>query len=378
MRFTSLAIPTRASLPVVTLVAGVLALAPAEVGAQVHRRAPDLYVVAMSYEPLRTVQCTDARGAPLGRSEVSVSPDGSVVASATPREICLFDTFSGKRYKTLAMPSDMYTEGVEQVGNWALAFSPDGTMLAVFTDRFRDRGERGILLWDLELEAVTQRLVMGRGMQDWVESIAFSADGGRIATTGPDRRVRVWNTKTGRVLRIWGDTLALFAVAMSPDGHYVAAGGESSVVRVWDVESGNEVATFEGHEGSITALSYSPNGQLLASAASDGTIKLWEMTKLQYVRTMDGGAWSLQFSPDGTMLAAAFGSLRLWDAEYGEIARTLVVDSDDPDAFRCHRVSYAADGRTLACSDADGVVRLWRTELLPSPDETSRAAVVPK
>jgi WD40 repeat protein len=377
VRVTRLTLPAR--LATLTAVAACVVTFDAGVaGAQTHRRAPDLYVVAMSYEPLRTLQCTDARGAPLGRSEVSVSPDGSMVASATPREICLFDTFSGKRFKTLAMPSDMYTEGVEQVGNWALAFSPDGNMLAVFTDRFRDRGERSVLLWDLELEAVTQRLVMGTGLQDWVDEIAFSADASRIATTGPDRRVRVWNGRTGRVMRIWGDSLPLGALAMSPDGHYVAAGGASSIVHVWDVESGDEVAAFEGHEGAITALTYSPTGQFLASAATDGTIKMWEMQKLQYVRTMDGGAASLQFSPDGTMLAAAFGSLRLWDAQYGEIARTLLVDSDDPDAFRCIRVSWAADGRTLACSNSDGVVRLWRTELAIMPDETSRAAVVPR
>ncbi len=377
MRLTSLSHISRLSTWTAVAVAG-LAIDAGGAAAQAHRRAPDLYVVAMSYEPLRTLQCTDARGAPLGRSEVSVSPDGSMVASATPREICLFDTFSGKRFKTLSMESDMYTEGVEQMGNWALAFSPDGNMLAVFTDRFRDRGERGVLLWDLELEAVTQRLVMGSGLQDWVEEIAFSADAGRIVTTGPDRRVRVWSSKTGRVLRIWSDSLPLRAVAISPDGHFVAAGGESAVVHVWDVESGDLVTTFEGHEGAITALTYSPSGQFLASAATDGTIKMWEMKELKYVRTMDGGAVSLQFSPDGKMLAAAFGSLRLWDAQYGEIARTLLVDSDEPDAFRCARVSWAADGRTLACSNPDGVVRLWRTELTTAPDETSRAAVVPK
>ena len=81
-------------------VAASLISAALPAAAQVHRRAPDLYVVAMSYEPARTFQCTDARGAPQGKSEVTLSPDGAVLASATTRQICLFDVFSGKRFKT--------------------------------------------------------------------------------------------------------------------------------------------------------------------------------------------------------------------------------------------------------------------------------------
>jgi WD40 repeat protein len=354
-----------------------LLISAAPAMAQVHRRAPDLYVVAMSYEPSRTFQCTDARGAPQGKSEVTLSPDGAVLASATTRQICLFDVFSGKRFKTLSVPSLEYTEGVEEGGNWGLTYSPDGTMLAVFTDRFREHGERGILLWDVELEAITQRLVIGQGLRDWVSAISFSGDGRLIATAGADGRARVWDAETGRVVRIWSAEFPARAVALSPDGQVVAVGGDDTIVRLYDIASGDLVGSFEGHEGRINSLAFSPDGRLLASSSSDGTIKIWHVQLRKYVRTIDGMATSLAFAPDGKLLAtAAGGAFRLWDTEYGEIARTLVVDSSEPDAFRCMRVAYSADGRTIACSDESGVARLWRTELIVAPDFGARAAVV--
>lgn len=366
---------TLRSLATLVAAAAPALLSVARLDAQVHRRAPDLYVVAMSYEPMRAFQCTDARGAPVGKSEVTLAPDGAVLASATSREICLFDVFTGKRYKTLSIPSIEYTEGVEQGGNWGLTYSPDGAMLAVFTDRFKERGERSILLWDVELEAITQRFVIGRGMGDWVSAISFSGDGRLIATAGADGRARVWDVETGRVIRIWSDDKPARAVALSPDGQVAAVGGDDMIVRLYDIATGQVAAEFEGHEGAINSLVFSPDDRFLASSATDGTIKLWQVQLRKYVRTMDGMATSLAFAPDGKLLAAAAGgALRLWDTEYGEIARTLIVDSSEPDAFKCTRVVYSADGRTIACSDTSGVSRLWRTDLVVAPDFGARAA----
>lgn len=71
-----------------------------------------------------------------------------------------------------------------------------------------------------------------------------------------------------------------------PDGMILGTGTGDNSVCIWDLKSLNNVASFEGHDGSITCMTFSENGFYLATSSVDGTIKMWDLRKLTNFRTL--------------------------------------------------------------------------------------------
>ena len=73
-----------------------------------------------------------------------------------------------------------------------------------------------------------------------VNSVAFSPDGERLASAGGDGTVKVWNSRTGRVIRTIPNAHERFAcsVAFHPDGKHLASVGADEQVKVWDLTTG--------------------------------------------------------------------------------------------------------------------------------------------
>lgn len=81
-----------------------------------------------------------------------------------------------------------------------------------------------------------------------VLSVAFSPDGGTLASGSLDHTVKFWDAATGQLLRtLVGHTSTVLSVAFSPDGKTLATGSFDSTIKFWDAATGRNL-------GSLTAL----------------------------------------------------------------------------------------------------------------------------
>jgi RNA polymerase sigma factor (sigma-70 family) len=89
-------------------------------------------------------------------------------------------------------------------------------------------------------------------------ALKFSADGKRLVSGGRDGSVRVWDTTTGKTLRLWGgmgatrniplssaQSAGIRSVDITPDGKMVAAGGSDEKIFLWNAETGEALATID-------------------------------------------------------------------------------------------------------------------------------------
>lgn len=250
--------------------------------------------------------------------EAVLSPDGEILAADTGVEkIKLWDTKAGERLHTLTW------------GDRGLAFSPDGTTLAVMEER---EGVPQIALWNAATGERLHTLIVDQGRPPSWTVLNFSPDGTTLVSvvenknSRNDKYVVWWNVATGNHLRsvsfsdIGDAHYDVREMAISPDGTNFSFGlsGVDGVGRlvIWDTSTGHSVSSY--YPRSACGLAFSLDGTLIASATSDNTIVLWDTVtgEARYVLVSDSpGICEMAWSPDGERLAAGTGDgkIMLWE-----------------------------------------------------------------
>ncbi len=195
-------------------------------------------------------------------------------------------------------------------------FSPDGQTLAV-TNRWDE-----IELWDVAAHARTGNLV---GHHASMFEIAFSPDGRSVASAGgtggpmdDPSCIKIWDPAAGAVTAVL-PTVDLFdnhAIAFSADGARLFSGGPEGFA-AWSAETWERVYTSPRPYGGNWGMDVSPDGRVLAVAHWGGTVRLLDPVTLRSYRELAvGTAADVAFSPDGSRLAACFddGTVIVWRA----------------------------------------------------------------
>eukprot|EP00808_Paulinella_micropora_P014733 g28713.t1 len=260
-------------------------------------------------------------------------------------------------------------------GGWALCQHAPGsvvTSVAVSADSIATGNTAGDVCYWEHADSATCQVLSGHTRS--VYSVAFSPDGQRLVSGGEDgtvrlwscgaqqpprRRFRLWGRGTGQALHVLrGHRDLVYSVAFSADGQKLASGSKDNTTKVWDSASGRLLHTTKGHGDDVRAVCFSPDGRL-ATGSYDNTIRVWDVQTGKCLLTLSiyfDRVFSVAFSKDGLRLASGSGdkSVRVWDAKTGQILQTLrghlgLVTS----------VVFLPDGRLASASYEDKKVLVW-------------------
>ncbi|MCA9229491.1 MAG: protein kinase [Planctomycetales bacterium] len=281
-----------------------------------------------------------------------------------PADLCHWE-WGRLAYLTRLSSRDWNLEGPVE----AVAFSPDGTLLA--SGDFDGKAK----LWDRQTGEMLHTLSHGQ----YVHTVAFDAAGKRLATGSSDRTIHIYAVEDGALLHtLAGHTDAVLSARFSSDGRRLLSSGYDNTARIWDLETGQLEQTLQGHSWWVWRAEFSPDGQRIVTASQDGKAIVWELrANGQYEILTEftkhrGPVYAAQFSPDGTTVATAGDDRRvlLWnpdEVQPVDIARRLDQLSDPPAPFRelavhdgpVRALVFSPDGSQLVSGGQDNVLRVW-------------------
>lgn len=267
-----------------------------------------------------------------------------------------------RRQKVLSSPYRcIHTLNGHTASIHAIAISPDGSVLA------SSGSDRKVRLWYLETGAEQIPLP---AYPCEVRSLAFSPDGETLATGGSDGLIHLWNPASLEKQVIAAHDRAIRSLAFSPSGLILASGGIDKTIKFWSTGTGQDLAILTGHKLQVTAVAFSPNGQYFASASCDRTVCLWHISpheagyciEMQHILTdHQGHVLAVAFSPDSSILATGGDdrTIKLWDVTSGQLICTLLAHSWAITALAFTPVPDQSFQLRLVSGSMDTPIYLW-------------------
>lgn len=263
-------------------------------------------------------------------NSIAFNYDGKqFVTTSNDNQVKIWNVYSGALIYTLKSNGQQITNAI---------FSPDGSCIAALS-------ATSVIIWKAKkgTEPLVFKPLTFYGYSKDFYYLEFSSDSKKLLTVSYDRAIRIWDVKTGEVLRTIIDKSGWISSAnFSLDAKCIVSAHSSNKNWVWNQETNNLMIDIPNTQDVIVAEPIKNNDRQTEKRV-DGSYLQFECLSFIKTDSLDDKDVSLFHT----------NVIKVWDVETGSIIQTF-------DDFHSEILStaFVADGQQIISASRDGI-RLW-------------------
>ena len=275
---------------------------------------------------------------------------------------CTINVFTveglNKKGSPLFTVVEAHKKGISEI-----SWSPDGNYLASASD------DTTISIWSISeavVDAKKEPCKKLLGHTSYVFSFSFSPAGTVGASGGFDDCLRLWDIRNERAYKeiaAHGDPIT--SVDFSHDGTVLVTGSYDGLIRIWDVERGHCLKTIVDNDNPpVTFACFLANSKYILAATLDSCIRLWCPSTGKCIRTFSAPGFKMQKYACGIKLIT------------NEVTQTviLIAASEDGAIYYWNLATKELLGRHQVLSDSSPLLAL---DILPDKKLIACAGLEP-
>ncbi|MCB9081413.1 MAG: caspase family protein [Lewinellaceae bacterium] len=230
-----------------------------------------------------------------------------------------------------------------------MAYAPDGQHLLLGGSDHTAR------LWDLQRQEIKS---LPGHEENWVASVAYSADGQQILTKGG--RDAFLRNAAGQTIRTYsGPRFGLNRAVFIADGQVMGTG--DNFIKVWNAQ-GVETKSTEVNFNTYHPEGFAKNGQFMLTSNNQGGMRMLDREgKVLHMLNSDAGSMrAFGIFPDDQQIIIVDNTNKatIWNAE-GQKIRSFQVAVKMLELIGARYLAISPDGQMVASIGDNYVINLW-------------------
>ncbi|EGV61348.1 WD40 repeat-like protein [Yamadazyma tenuis ATCC 10573] len=223
-----------------------------------------------------------------------------------------------------------------------------------------------VRLWDVYHKKELIREYYGHSQA--VKDIAFNLSGDKFLSCSFDKKVILWDTETGTILKTIKVQAVPTVLKFNPNNdNEFLVGLMNSNIEHYDIEgtSHNLLQTYDHHVGSINALCVIQHGNKFLSSSDDKSIRIWSWGINIPVKTVThptqyavSSALCVPPSEEYIALQNMNNAIQVIDGEGKFKFKKKVFKNENVTGYKIE-IDISPDGKILVAGDSKGNILLW-------------------
>jgi serine/threonine protein kinase/WD40 repeat protein len=242
--------------------------------------------------------------------DIQIAPDGKKAWTASARgRIVEWDLVTGEQKTRIELPTQINRVVVDRDGQRLIAGGVDGAIYVSDTSQQSTPGP-------------PMRQLLGH--KDGILSLSIAPNGRKLASTGGDMTVCVWDLDEARLTQSFtGHSRRLHVAAFREDSERIVSAGRAGIVKEWrlGVSAGRD--SVQGHYADVVATGFSSDGLRFATGARDAVVRVYDAKTHRTDAVLIGHStelYDLVWHADGNELTTVdrYGVVINWDVDNAE------------------------------------------------------------